>query len=58
MQEYADYLSELSPDQASDHQSSIRQAQEAARELEEVRQKLEEQKQENEDRLKREMEGL
>jgi len=50
-------LSELSPEQASDHNSSIRQAQEAARELEEVRQRLEEQKKENEERLKKEMEG-
>ena len=57
-QEYADYLSDLSPEQASDHNSSIRQAQDAARELEEVREKLEEQKHENEARLKKEMEGI
>eukprot|EP00111_Clytia_hemisphaerica_P004694 TCONS_00013482-protein len=56
--EYADYLSDLSPEQATDHNSSIRQAQDAARELEEVREKLEEQKHENEARLKKEMEAF
>ena len=51
-------MNELSPDQASEHQASVAQAQQAARELEEVRQKLEEQHKANEEKLKKELEGF
>ena len=57
-QEFADYLNELSTDQANEHQASVAQAQQAARELEEVRQKLEEQHKANEEKLKKELEGF
>lgn len=50
-------MSELSADQASEHQSSIKQAQEAARELQDIREKLEQKKRDDEERLKREAEG-
>ena len=50
-------MSELSPDQASDHQKSVLQAQEAARELSKLREKLESDKKEQDEKLKREMEG-
>merc|ERR1712019_221712 len=40
-QEFAEYLTELSPDQASEHQKSIAQAHEAAQELARLRENLE-----------------
>ena len=50
-------MKELSTDEANDHQSSIKQAQEAARELQEVREKLEQKKKDDELRMKQEAEG-
>lgn len=56
--EFADYLNELSPELASDNNSSVSQAQQAAKELAKVREKLDEQKKENEEKLKKEMEDF
>merc|ERR1712048_100719 len=49
-----DYLTELSPDQASRHQNSIARAHEAVRELAQLRESLEEQKKEQDAKLERE----
>lgn len=57
LQEYADALSELSPEQSEAHKQSVEKALQAARELDEIKQKLEEEKRINEERQKRENEG-
>ncbi len=57
LQEFAECLNDLSPDQAAEHQRAIEQANENARQLAEIRNNLEEQRKENDDRMKREMEG-
>lgn len=58
IQEYADALNELTPEQAEEHRRSVEKALAAARELEVVKQKLDEQRLENEEKLKQENEGL
>ena len=58
LQEYADALNELTPEQAEEHRRSVEKALAAARELEIVKQKLDEQRLENEQKLKQENEGL
>ena len=57
MQEYADALRELSPEQSEAHKQSVEKALEAARELDEIKKKLEEEKRINDERQKRENEG-
>ena len=57
LQEYADALSELSPEQSEAHKQSVEKALQAARELDEIKQKLEEEKRINDERQKRENEG-
>jgi hypothetical protein len=49
-QEFADYLAEMSPDQAREHQKSVLQAQEAAAELAKLREKLEQDKKEQDEK--------
>ena len=57
-QEYADALSELSPEQSEAHKQSVEKALQAARELEEIKKKLEEEKRLNEHQQQQENEGL
>ena len=57
LQEFADYINELSPDQAAEHRNAIEKAQAAARDLAELREKLEQQRKETDEKLQREMEG-
>lgn len=58
IQEYADALRELSPEQSEAHKQSVEKALEAARELDEIKKKLEEEKRINDERQKRENEGV
>ena len=57
VQEYADALNELTPEQAEEQRRSVEKALAAARELDEVKKKLDEQRKDKEEALKRENEG-
>ena len=57
LKEYADALSELSPEQSEAHKQSVEKALQAARDLDEIKRNLEEEKRINDEKQKQENEG-